>query len=56
MLRRKYKKIYITVSVPIKKGLDNGKAVIYKLKFIDSFRFMSSSFSSLVDNFIVINT
>ena len=30
----------------------NGKAVIihYKLKFIDSFRFMSTSISSLVDN------
>ena len=30
--------------------LDNGKSVTYKIKFIDSFRFMSSSLSSLVDN------
>ena len=41
---------YITFLVPIKKGLDNGKSVTYKIKFIDSFRFMSSSLSSLVDN------
>ena len=34
---------YITFSVPIKN--DNGKT--YKIKFIDSFRFMSSSLSSL---------
>ena len=34
---------YITFSVPIKKELDNGKTITYKLKFIDSFRFMSSS-------------
>ena len=37
---------YITFSVPISKELDNGK----KLKFIDSFRFMSTPSSSLVDN------
>ena len=36
--------------VPIKKDIDNGKTITYKLKFIDSFRFMSSSLSSLVDN------
>ena len=36
--------------MPIKKELDNGKAIKYELKFIDSFRFMSSSLSSLVDN------
>ena len=42
---------YITFSVPIKKELDNGKTITYKLKFIDSFRFMSTSLSSLVDNF-----
>ena len=41
---------YITFSVPIKKGLNNGKSITYKKKFIDSFRFMSSSLSSLVDN------
>ena len=41
---------YIIFSVPIKKELDNGKTITYKLKFIDSFRFMSTSLSSLVDN------
>ena len=41
---------YITFSVAIKKELDNSKTITYKIKFIDSFRFMSSSLSSLVDN------
>ena len=41
---------YITFSVPIKKELDDDKTVTYKLKFIDSFRFISTSLSSLVDN------
>ena len=41
---------YITFSVPMKKELHNGKSVTYKIKFIDSFRFMSSSISILVDN------
>ena len=41
---------YITISVPIEKRLDNGKASKHKFKFIDSFRFMSSLLSSLVDN------
>ena len=39
---------YFTFS--IKKELDNSKTITYKLKFIDSFRFMSTSLSSLVDN------
>ena len=43
---------YITFSVPTKKRLDNGKSVTYKIKFIDSFRFMSSSLSNLVDNLL----
>ena len=38
----------ITLSVPIKKELDNGKTIACKIKFFDSFRFMSSSLSSLV--------
>ena len=41
---------YITFSVPMKKQCDNGKTITHKLKFIDSFRFMSTSFSQLVDN------
>ena len=41
---------YITFSVPIKKELNNGKTVTYKLKFIDSYRFMDSLLLDLVDN------
>ena len=41
---------YITFPVPIKEELDNGKSIIYKIKFINSIRFMSSSLSNLVDN------
>ena len=41
---------YINFSVPIKKDLDNGKSITYKIKFIDSLRIMSSSLSNLVDN------
>ena len=41
---------YITFSVPIKKETNNGKPSTYKLKFIDSFRFMSASLYSLADN------
>ena len=41
---------YITFSAPIKKELDDGKRITYKIKFIDSFRVMSSSLSSLGDN------
>ena len=40
----------ITFSVPLKKENDNGKKITYKLKFIDSCRFMSTSLSNLVDN------
>ena len=40
---------YITFSVPIKKD-DNSKKITYKLKFVDSYRFMQSKLSDLVDN------
>ena len=46
---------YITFSVPIKKEHDYGKTIIYKLKFIDSFRFMQDSLWNLVDNLSGIN-
>ena len=49
---------YITFSVPIKKeitkkdknGNDKIIKISYKIKFIDSFRFLSTSLSNLVDN------
>ena len=45
---------YITFSVPIKKEVNNydgkKKTITYKLKFIDSFRFIPDSLSTLVDN------
>ena len=42
---------YITFSVPIKRELDdNGKTITCTLKFIDSFRFMQSKLSDVVDN------
>ena len=34
--------------MPIKKELDNDKTITYKLKFIDSFRFMATSLSNLI--------
>ena len=46
---------YITFSVPIKKEHDNGKTITYKIKFIDSCRFMPSKLSNLVDNLSEIN-
>ena len=42
---------YITFSVPIKKKIENKDLEItYKIKFIDSYRFMASSLSKLADN------
>ena len=42
---------YITFSVPIKKKIENKDLEItYKIKFIGSYRFMSSLLSKLVDN------
>ena len=44
------KEKHITFSVPIKKEFDEDGTIIYGIKFIDSFRFMSTSLSNLVDN------
>ena len=42
---------YITFSAPIKKKIENKNIEItYKIKFIDSYKFMSSSLSKLVNN------
>ena len=42
---------YITFSVPIRKKIENKDLeTTYKIKFIDSYRFMGSSLSILVDN------
>ena len=48
---------YITFSVPIKKEYDNhnDKTMTYKIKFIDTCRFMQSKLSNLVDNLSEIN-
>ena len=43
-------KKYIIFSVPLKKENDNGEKITYNLKFIDSYRFISTSLSNLVDN------
>ena len=46
---------HISFSVPIKKEHNNGETITYKIKFIDSCRFMLSKLSDLVDNFSEIN-
>ena len=46
---------HITFSVPLKKITENGKLITYKLKFIDSYRFMATSLASLTNNLSEIN-
>ena len=44
---------YITFSVPIKKKIENKDIEItYKIKFIDSYKFMAMPLSRLIDNFV----
>ena len=42
---------YITFLILMQKQNKNGKIVSYKIKFIDSIRFMASLLSRLADNF-----
>ena len=35
--------------------LDNGETIMYKLEIIDTFKFMSTSLSKLVDNSLKFN-
>ena len=46
---RKHRK-YLTFSASINKEPENRKTITYKIKFIDSVKFMPSSLSSLADN------
>ena len=46
---------YITFPIPIKKENDDGKTITYKIKFIDTCRFMQSKLSDLADNLSEIN-
>ena len=46
---------YISLSVLIKKEHDNNKAITYKIKFVDTCRFMPNKLSDLVDNLSEIN-
>ena len=41
---------YITFFAPIMKKRDDDKTITHKLRFIESFRFMTASLSDLVDN------
>ena len=46
---------YITFKIPLKKENKDGKFIAFKLKFMDSYRFMNRSLSNLVDNLSEIN-
>ena len=57
MLKRKYKKIYYLFNTKLKKKKknDDGKTITYKIKFIDTCRFMQRKLSNLADNLSEIN-
>ena len=46
---------YITLKVPLKKINEDDKLITYKLKFIDSCRFMVAPLSNFTDNLSKIN-
>ena len=46
---------YITFPVPIKKENDDDKTITYKLKFMDTCRFIQSKLSDPADNLPEIN-
>ena len=46
---------YVTFSIPIKEKNNDGKTITYKIKFIDTCRFMQSKLSDLADNLSEIN-
>ena len=46
---------YISFPVPIKKEHDNNKTITYKIKFVQTCRFMPSKLSNLVDSLSEIN-
>ena len=50
MLRRKYRKIYKIFSTNKEKDRKKNIEITYKIKFIDSYRFMSMPLSKLIDN------
>ena len=43
---------YIIFSIPVVKETGDGNSVTHKIKFIDSFRFMSTSLSNLVNSLL----
>ena len=45
----------ISFSIPIKEEHDNDKTITYKIKFVDTYRFMPSKLSNLVNNLSEIN-
>ena len=40
----------MSFSIPIKKGHDHDKTIAYKIKFINTCRFMQNKLSNLVNN------
>ena len=51
----KIQKKYISFSVPIKKEHGNNKTITYKVKFVDTCRFMPSKLLDLVGNLSEMN-